>query len=123
MNCDGGCGGLLAAAAKRTAGLLALEDTIDVARRAPMQVDCTGFTGFKFSIGGKWVELLKQIDPGLSRVAVIFNPETSPQSKLWLTSIEAGAQLFGVEAIAKPVHHTADIERVISEFSPSPTPV
>ena len=41
----------------------------------------TGFTNFEFSIGGKWVELLKQIAPGLLRVAVMFNPDRSPQSK------------------------------------------
>ena len=80
----------------------------------------TGFSGFEFSIGSKWVDLLKQINPGLSRVVVIFNPETSPQSKLWLSSIEAGAQSLGVEVRAPPVYDTADIERVIADFSRQP---
>jgi len=80
----------------------------------------TGFSGFEFSIGSKWVDLLKQINPGLSQVAVIFNPDTSPQSKLWLSSIEAGAQSLGVKVIASPVYDTADIERVIADFSRQP---
>jgi putative ABC transport system substrate-binding protein len=80
----------------------------------------TGFSGFEFSIGGKWVDLLKQIDPALSRVAVIFNPETSPQSKLWLSSIEAAAPSFGVQPMVRPVHDTADIEHVIADFSRQP---
>ena len=77
----------------------------------------TGFAGFEFSIGGKWVDLLKQIDPNLSRVVMIFNPETSPQSKLWWNSVEAAAPSFGVEAIARPVHNISDLERVMTELS------
>jgi len=38
----------------------------------------TGFSSFEFSIGNKWIELLKQIVPGLAHVAVVFNPATSP---------------------------------------------
>jgi putative ABC transport system substrate-binding protein len=38
----------------------------------------TGFSMFEFSVGGKWLELLKEIAPGLARVGVMFNPDTSP---------------------------------------------
>src|SRR5262249_3521578 len=41
----------------------------------------TGFSMYEFAIGGKWVDLLKEIAPGLARVGVMFNPDTSPQSK------------------------------------------
>ena len=56
----------------------------------------TGFGSYEFSIGGKWLDLLKQTAPALSNVAVIFNPDTSPQSKLFLRSVEAAAPSFGV---------------------------
>src|SRR5262245_60847279 len=49
----------------------------------------TGFSMYEFSVGGKWVDLLKEIAPSLSRVAVMFNPDTSPQSKFFMRSIEA----------------------------------
>src|SRR6202011_6042752 len=42
----------------------------------------TGFTSFEPSVAGKWLDFLKQAVPGLTRVAVIFNPDTSPQSNL-----------------------------------------
>ena len=51
----------------------------------------TGFTAYEFSIGGKWVDLLKEIAPGLTRVAVMFNPDTSPQSMFFMRSVEAAA--------------------------------
>ena len=51
----------------------------------------TGFSAYEFSIGGKWLELLKEIAPGLARIGVMFNPDTSPQSKFFMRSIEAAA--------------------------------
>ena len=80
----------------------------------------TGFMNFEFSIGGKWVELLKQISPELVRVAVMFNPDTSPQTKYFLRSIEATALSLGVEVVTTPVRATADIEPVIESFSHQP---
>jgi putative ABC transport system substrate-binding protein len=80
----------------------------------------TGFTAFEFLTGGKWLDLLKQITPGIVRVAVVFNPDTSPQSKLFMSSIEAAAPSLGVEAIATPVHETADIEAAMDRFSRQP---
>ena len=49
----------------------------------------TGFSMYEFSIGGKWLGLLKEIAPDLTRVAVMFNPETSPQSEFYVPAIEA----------------------------------
>jgi len=77
----------------------------------------TGFSSYEFSIGGKWLDLLKQIVPSLARVAVIFNPETSPQSKFFLRSVEAAAPSFGVQIMTAPVHKTADIEPAMGGFS------
>jgi putative tryptophan/tyrosine transport system substrate-binding protein len=80
----------------------------------------TGFSNYEFSIGGKWIDLLKQIAPGLARVDVVFNPDTSPQSKFFLNSIQTAAPLLGVESTVAPVHEVADIERAIESASRQP---
>ena len=67
----------------------------------------TGFSMFEFSVGGKWLELLKEIAPDLARVGVMFNPDTSPQSKFFMRSIEAAAPSHGVQVIVVPVRATA----------------
>src|SRR4029077_5076236 len=51
----------------------------------------TGFSAFDFSIGGKWVDLLKQVAPKLARVAVISNPDVAPQTRYFLRAIENAA--------------------------------
>src|SRR5207253_1683511 len=48
----------------------------------------TGFTAFEFSMGGKWIEILKEIAPHLARVGVVFNPKTAPYFALFLQSIQ-----------------------------------
>jgi putative tryptophan/tyrosine transport system substrate-binding protein len=82
--------------------------------------NATGFSDNEFSISGKWLDLLKQAAPGLTRVAVMFNPDTSPQSKFYLRSIEASAPSLGVEAVAVPVRTTADIESALASFARTP---
>jgi putative ABC transport system substrate-binding protein len=80
----------------------------------------TGFSAYEFSTGGKWLDLLKEIAPGLAHVAVMFNPETSPQSKYFVRAIEAAASSRGVRATVVPVRATADIEPAITSFAREP---
>jgi putative tryptophan/tyrosine transport system substrate-binding protein len=80
----------------------------------------TGFSYFEFSLGGKWLGLLKEVAPGFGRVAVTFNPDMGPQYKFFMPVIEAAAQSFGVEAIATPVRSTADIEPALASFVREP---
>ena len=80
----------------------------------------TGFSLFEFSIGGKWLDLLKEIAPGIRRVAVMFNPKTSPQSKFFMRSIEAAAPSRGVQSFALTVADTADIEPAFESFARVP---
>jgi putative ABC transport system substrate-binding protein len=80
----------------------------------------TGFSIYEFSMGGKWVDLLKQMAPSLARVAVMSNPDTAPQSALFLRSIEAAGPSLGVEVAAAPVHNVAEIERAIENLSRQP---
>jgi putative ABC transport system substrate-binding protein len=80
----------------------------------------TGFSMYEFSIGGKWLDLLKEAAPGLARVAVMFNPDTSPQSKFFMRSVESAAGSLGMQAMAVPVRTTADVESALEIFARQP---
>src|SRR5262249_2272918 len=75
---------------------------------------------FEFSLGTKWMEVLKQIAPGLRRVTTIFNPRTAPYYSLYLGTIEKAASSFAVEPIVVEVHDEAAIERAISNLAREP---
>jgi putative ABC transport system substrate-binding protein len=80
----------------------------------------TGFSIYEFSTGSKWLDLLKEVAPSLTRVAVMFNPDTSPQSKFYMRVIENAAPSFGVRTTAVPVRTTADIELALARFAGVP---
>jgi putative ABC transport system substrate-binding protein len=65
----------------------------------------TGFTNFEPSIAGKWLELLKEIAPGIVRVAVIFNPKTG--GRFLLGPFEPVARSLALEPLAVPVNDAA----------------
>jgi len=79
--------------------------------------NATGVYSLEPSMGGKWLELLKDIVPELRRVAVIFNPDAGPLAPLYLHSVETAGALFSVEATGISVHETSDIERAISSVA------
>jgi ABC-type uncharacterized transport system substrate-binding protein len=78
----------------------------------------TGITNVFFSIGGKWLELLKEIAPGLLRAGVITNP-IAPRND-WYDAIEAAAPMLGLTAIKLSVRNLAEIERSIEAFAAEP---
>jgi putative ABC transport system substrate-binding protein len=80
----------------------------------------TGFSGTEFSVGGKWLDLLKEIAPGLERVAIMFNPDTAPQAKFFMRSIEAAASSLRVQSVVVPVRATADIEHAFESLARAP---
>jgi len=80
----------------------------------------TGFAAYEFSIGGKWLDLLKQIKPDLAQAALLFNPDTSPQSKFYMESVAAAAPTMGVEAVAAPVRREDEIEPRIADVARRP---
>lgn len=83
--------------------------------------NATGFTNVEFSLTGKWLELLKEVAPGVKRVAFIFNPKLAPGGGSYYTRlIEASAPPFAVTPTVAPVHDAADIERAIGEFVREP---
>jgi putative ABC transport system substrate-binding protein len=80
----------------------------------------TGFSAYEFSTGGKWLDLLKEIAPGLAHAGVMFNPDQSPQSKFFMKAVEAAALSHGVRASAVVVGSAADIEPAITNFAREP---
>jgi putative ABC transport system substrate-binding protein len=74
----------------------------------------TGFSTFESSVGGKWLALLKEAAPEVSRVAILFNPETAPFAEGYLRSAQAAAQTLGATVISAPCSSDADIQGVFS---------
>jgi putative tryptophan/tyrosine transport system substrate-binding protein len=81
--------------------------------------NATGFIPFEYGMGGKWLERLKQIAPGVKRVAVLQNPIAASRSGQ-LGAIEALAPSFGVELSAYTVRDTGEIERSMAAFARAP---
>jgi putative ABC transport system substrate-binding protein len=69
----------------------------------------TGFTNLEGSLGGKWVELLKEIAPQLTHAGLMFNPETAPFASVYLHPFETAARAHGIEPLSLPVRSTTDI--------------
>jgi len=82
--------------------------------------NATGFTAFEGSEAGKWLELLKEIAPRVTRVAFLFNPATAPYAEIFLNPFKAAAASFAVEGIVAPVHDTSEIELVIAAQAREP---
>jgi putative ABC transport system substrate-binding protein len=70
-------------------------------------------------MGGKWLELLSEIAPGLKRVAIMFNPDTAPVSA-YIPSFETAARSLKVVPIIAPVHSDAEIETAITALGGEP---
>src|SRR5262249_37681696 len=73
----------------------------------------TGFTNFEFTIGSKWLEVLKEISPALTRVAVLFNPQTAPFADLFLQPIAAAGQSLSIAPVVAPVRDGVAFDEVI----------
>jgi putative ABC transport system substrate-binding protein len=74
----------------------------------------TGFMTDNSALGGKWVELLKEIAPRTVRAALMFNPTTAVPLKFYMPSVQTAASTSGVEVNATPVHAKDEIEDVIA---------
>jgi putative ABC transport system substrate-binding protein len=80
----------------------------------------TGFINIESSLSGKWIEMLKDIVPRVTRAALMFNPETAPYFAYYLQPFEAAARSYAVEPIAAPVRAAADIERAVASLGDRP---
>ena len=82
----------------------------------------TGFTNINIesSIGGKWLQLVKQVAPAVRRVAMIYNPPTSPFAGYYLRPFEAAGPAYGVQASAAAVDSDVDIENALAVLAREP---
>jgi putative ABC transport system substrate-binding protein len=71
------------------------------------------------SLGGKWLELLSEIAPGLKRVAIMFNPDTAAVS-IYMPSLETAARSLKVVPITAPIHNDVEIETAITALGREP---
>src|SRR5215468_8160383 len=79
----------------------------------------TGFTGFEFSVGGKWLQLLKDYSPSITRVAILFDPG-NPSWTAYLRAIEAAAPAIGVQLVPAGVRDAEQIEKAVSGLAAEP---
>ena len=77
----------------------------------------TGFTNFEYGVSAKWLELLKQVAPGVKRAAVLRDPANPAGTGQW-GAIQSVAPSFGVEMSPVDVREAGEIERALAAFAP-----
>ena len=83
--------------------------------------NATGFTNFEPSLTGKWLEMLKEVAPGIARVAVVFCPKTAPDGgSFFLNAFEPIARSLAVEPITTGVSDAAELESAITAVGRGP---
>src|SRR5262249_24862582 len=82
--------------------------------------NATGFTIMAPTVAGKWLELLIEIAPRVSRAAFFFNPATTPYRDIYLKPFHAAGASFALETIAAPVHDTSELESVVAAHARVP---
>jgi len=80
----------------------------------------TGFMFIDFQMVGKWLEMLKEAAPSVTRAALMFSPDTSPHYYVYLRSFEAMPRSVAVEVTAAPVRDTAEVEEAIAKLGREP---
>jgi ABC-type uncharacterized transport system substrate-binding protein len=79
----------------------------------------TGFTPYEYGIGAKWLEVLKEVAPSVTRAAVLRDPAITAGIGLW-GAIQSVSPSFGVELRPVDVRDAGEIERAVSSFARSP---
>jgi putative ABC transport system substrate-binding protein len=83
--------------------------------------NATGFTNSHESMGGKWLEILKEIAPRIARVGVLFNPDTAPRNgDFYLGPMRDLAPTFGIEVFPAPLHDVAAIAPTVAGYAAEP---
>jgi putative ABC transport system substrate-binding protein len=91
-----------------------------VARLDRPAENVTGFALLEPSLGGKWLELLSEVVPGLKRAAIMFNPDITPTVSIYMPSFEKAARTLKVVPITAPVHSDVEIETAITALGEEP---
>jgi putative ABC transport system substrate-binding protein len=103
--------------------MAAVNDPVDqgfVSSLAHPGGNITGFSFIDFQMVGKWLEMLKEVAPGVSRAVLMFNPDTSPHYYVYLRSFEAVPRSIAVEVTAAPVRDTAEVQEAIGKLGRKP---
>lgn len=82
--------------------------------------NATGFAAYEVSLGGKWIEILKEISPSLVRAAVLYEPLTAPYMADIVRSIVTAGPSFGIELTDMSVRNIAELESAVSDFGRVP---
>jgi putative ABC transport system substrate-binding protein len=82
--------------------------------------NATGFALFEFSMGTKWLQILRELAPSIKKVGFLFNPAMAPYSGLYLRSIQQGAVTLGIELHPIPVDDGASAERSLAALGQQP---
>jgi ABC-type uncharacterized transport system substrate-binding protein len=82
--------------------------------------NATGFTPIVGSLGGKWVEMLKEIAPHVVRAVALFNPTMAPYAEYYLNPFKTAAASSAVEAIVAPVNNMSEFESVVAAQAREP---
>jgi putative tryptophan/tyrosine transport system substrate-binding protein len=80
----------------------------------------TGITDLEPSLGGKWVQLLKQIAPGITRVGIVYDPDEGTISAPLLDALKESAGHIAVGVVDLPIRNEVEIENVIAKFANEP---
>jgi putative tryptophan/tyrosine transport system substrate-binding protein len=80
----------------------------------------TGFVNIEGSVGGKWIELLKEVAPRTAHATAMFNPNTAPQSAFYMKSVEAAAASLAISVAVARVNSRDDIDRAITDLARVP---
>ena len=79
----------------------------------------TGFTNFEPSMGSKWLQTLKQVEPDVTHAAALLHPETPANVAFWREA-EAASQKVGINVVAAGVHDAGEVERAITAVATQP---
>jgi putative ABC transport system substrate-binding protein len=82
--------------------------------------NATGLVNLELSMAGKWIELLKEVMPHLTRLVVPYNPASTPYANLYLSYFKSTAPSLGVEVIAAPVADLAAFETLAAAQAREP---
>jgi len=79
-------------------------------------VNITGFLNIEASVVGKWLTLMREIAPQVSRIGFLYNPQTAPFAPYYLDTFRAASSTLAIEAIDAPVHSTEEVEAFMTKL-------
>jgi putative tryptophan/tyrosine transport system substrate-binding protein len=76
----------------------------------------TGFLNIEASVVGKWLTLMREIAPQVSRIGFLYNPQTAPYARYYLDTFRAASSTLAIEAIDAPAHSTEEVEAFMTKL-------